>query len=38
VLLAGKGHEKVQIIGREQRPFDDCSEAREAIALTAGAA
>jgi UDP-N-acetylmuramoyl-L-alanyl-D-glutamate--2,6-diaminopimelate ligase len=32
VLLAGKGHEKVQIIGKQQLPFDDCVEARAAIA------
>ena len=32
VLLAGKGHEKTQIIGKQQLPFDDCVEARAAIA------
>jgi UDP-N-acetylmuramoyl-L-alanyl-D-glutamate--2,6-diaminopimelate ligase len=28
VLLAGKGHETVQIIGEEQRPFSDRALAR----------
>jgi len=32
VLVAGKGHETVQIIGSEQRPFDD----REAVARALG--
>jgi len=32
VLIAGKGHEKVQIIGQRREPFDDCAVARQAIA------
>jgi UDP-N-acetylmuramoyl-L-alanyl-D-glutamate--2,6-diaminopimelate ligase len=31
VLIAGKGHEKYQIVGREVRPFDDVAVAREAL-------
>ncbi|HKP56091.1 MAG TPA: UDP-N-acetylmuramoyl-L-alanyl-D-glutamate--2,6-diaminopimelate ligase [Polyangiales bacterium] len=31
LLLAGKGHEKVQIIGDKRLPFDDVVEARAAI-------
>ena len=34
VLLAGKGHETVQIVGDERRPFDDAVEARNAIAAS----
>lgn len=33
ILLAGKGHEKYQVIGDEQRHFDDKEELREAFAL-----
>jgi UDP-N-acetylmuramoyl-L-alanyl-D-glutamate--2,6-diaminopimelate ligase len=36
VLLAGKGHEKIQIIGEERIAFDDCDEARAAIAQLSG--
>ncbi len=33
VLIAGKGHETCQIVGRERRPFDDREVARTALAL-----
>jgi UDP-N-acetylmuramoyl-L-alanyl-D-glutamate--2,6-diaminopimelate ligase len=33
VLIAGKGHEPYQIVGSEQRAFDDRIEARRALAL-----
>jgi len=32
VLVAGKGHETEQTIGRETRPFSDVDVAREALA------
>lgn len=31
VVLAGKGHERVQIVGERRSPFSDVDEAREAI-------
>ncbi len=32
VLLAGKGHEKYQVIGEREIPFDDVAVARQALA------
>ncbi len=32
LVIAGKGHEKVQIVGSETRPFDDVEVARAAVA------
>jgi UDP-N-acetylmuramoyl-L-alanyl-D-glutamate--2,6-diaminopimelate ligase len=32
VLIAGKGHEKYQVIGERVIPFDDVAVAREALA------
>jgi UDP-N-acetylmuramoyl-L-alanyl-D-glutamate--2,6-diaminopimelate ligase len=31
VLLAGKGHEKTQVIGGRELPFDEVEIAREAL-------
>ena len=36
VVLAGKGHEDYQIIGRDRFPFSDCDEARRALRRRAG--
>ncbi len=38
VLVAGKGHEDVQIIGEERRPFSDRAAVRAALARAAGCA
>jgi UDP-N-acetylmuramoyl-L-alanyl-D-glutamate--2,6-diaminopimelate ligase len=35
VLVAGKGHESVQIIGNEQRPFSDANAVAAALARRA---
>jgi len=35
VLIAGKGHEDYEIVGRERRPFDDRVEARRALGVAA---
>jgi len=31
ILIAGKGHETYQIVGKQKRPFDDRSEVRQAL-------
>ena len=35
VLVAGKGHESVQIVGLEHRPFSDQAEVRAALGVAA---
>ena len=37
LVIAGKGHENGQIVGREILPFDDVVVAREALAAAGGA-
>jgi UDP-N-acetylmuramoyl-L-alanyl-D-glutamate--2,6-diaminopimelate ligase len=36
VVIAGKGHESGQIVGRETKPFNDADEVRGVIARTKG--
>ena len=36
VVIAGKGHEKTQTIGKQVLPFDDVAVAREALAWVKG--
>ena len=38
VVIAGKGHERVQIVGSEQIPFDDASVCRKVLARVQPAA
>jgi UDP-N-acetylmuramoyl-L-alanyl-D-glutamate--2,6-diaminopimelate ligase len=33
ILIAGKGHETYQIVGKQKRPFDDRSETRQALSV-----
>jgi len=35
ILIAGKGHETYQIVGKQRHPFDDRSEARQALSILA---
>ncbi|MEO0999885.1 MAG: cyanophycin synthetase, partial [Pseudomonadota bacterium] len=37
LLIAGKGHETGQVVGREILPFDDAEQARAAVAALDGA-
>jgi UDP-N-acetylmuramoyl-L-alanyl-D-glutamate--2,6-diaminopimelate ligase len=36
VVIAGKGHEKTQTIGKQVLPFDDVAVARQALAWLKG--
>jgi UDP-N-acetylmuramoyl-L-alanyl-D-glutamate--2,6-diaminopimelate ligase len=37
LVLAGKGHERYQVVGRERRPFDEREVVREAMAARGAA-
>jgi UDP-N-acetylmuramoyl-L-alanyl-D-glutamate--2,6-diaminopimelate ligase len=36
VVIAGKGHEKTQTVGKQVLPFDDVAVARQALAWLKG--
>ena len=37
LVIAGKGHETVQIVGQEERPFDDAAVAERYLGMTRAA-